>query len=141
MKKLSLLLTVLITLSANKCSDKGADMSSLLDTKWVFSALNGSDLKLPAGVEQPWLQLAGDQLQGFGGCNRLMGDYTLEGTKLNFGNLGSTKKYCENVQPTEDAIKAALGQVDGFALKDDVLKLMGGGKEVAQLVKGSASAE
>lgn len=142
MKKLTLLLTVLLTLSANKCSDKGAaDISSMFDTKWVFSALNGSDLKLPEGAEQPWLQLAGDRLQGFGGCNQLMGDYTLEGTKLNFGNLGSTKKYCENVQSTEDAIKTALGQVDGYALNGDVLKLMGGGKEVAKLMKGMPSGE
>ncbi|HRD53283.1 MAG TPA: META domain-containing protein, partial [Flavobacteriales bacterium] len=77
--------------------------------------------------------LAGDQLQGFGGCNALMGAYTLEGTKLSFSSIGSTKKYCEGIQPTENAVKEMLGKVDSFRLDDNQLRLLGGGKELAQL--------
>ncbi|MBK6831652.1 MAG: META domain-containing protein, partial [Flavobacteriales bacterium] len=46
---------------------------------------------------------------------------------------GSTKKYCQDVQPTENAIKQALGQVDAYKMEDGLLKLMGGGKEMAAL--------
>ncbi len=108
-------------------------MTSLLDKKWVFQSLAGQALKMPDGVEQPWLQLAGDQLSGFGGCNRLMGGVKMDGSSLSFPGVGSTKMFCEGVQPTESAIKQVLGQVDSFKMDDGLLKLMGAGKELAAL--------
>lgn len=133
MKTTSIALLLLITLSANKCVKKGVDTASLKEKKWVVETLNGQRPELPDGAETPWLKLVADQLQGFGGCNALMGGYTLEGTKLSFSNIGSTKKYCEGVQPTENAVKEMLGQVDSFRLDDNQLRLLGGGKELAQL--------
>jgi heat shock protein HslJ len=79
------------------------------------------------------LQLAGDQLQGFGGCNSLMGAVKQDGTSLSFSNIGSTKKYCEGIQPTENAIKGMLGQVEGFKMDRGLLTLTGGGQELATL--------
>jgi heat shock protein HslJ len=133
MKNIALALTLLITLSANKCKNGPTEMTSLLDKKWVFQSIAGSALSLPEGTEMPWLQLAGDQLQGFGGCNNLMGGYTMEGTKLSFSDIGSTKKYCEGVQPTENAITGLLRQVDGYKMEGGLLKLLGSGKELAAL--------
>jgi heat shock protein HslJ len=133
MKKILIALTVLLTLSANKCKNEAGGMTSLIDKKWVFQSVAGEALKLPAGVEMPWVKLEGENLQGFGGCNQLMGQYKLEGTALSFPGLGSTKKYCENIQPTENAIKQALGQVDSFKMDGGLLKLMGAGKELAAL--------
>lgn len=130
-----LALVILITLTANKCADKPGATSTagLMDTKWVFQTINGQRLDLPDGAETPWLKLSGDQLQGFGGCNALMGGYTLSGDKLSFTNIGSTKKYCEGIQPTENAVKEVLGKVDSFKLGDGTVKLMGAGNEVAML--------
>lgn len=133
MKHLALALTLFVTLSANKCTNDAGGMTSLLDKKWVFQSLAGQALKMPDGVEQPWLQLAGDQLSGFGGCNRLMGGFKMDGSSLSFPGVGSTKMFCEGVQPTESAIKQVLGQVDSFKMDDGLLKLMGAGKELAAL--------
>lgn len=133
MRTPAIALLLLITLSANKCAKKGVDLSSLKEKKWIVETLNGQRPELPDGAETPWLKLAGDQLQGFGGCNGLMGGYTLEGTKLSFSNIGSTKKYCEGIQPTENALKSMLGQVDSFSLDGNQLRLLGSGKELAQL--------
>lgn len=133
MKKLALALSLLMILSANTCKNKAGEMTSLLDKKWVFQSIAGEALKLPEGTELPWLQLAGDQLQGFGGCNRLMGGYKMEGTALNFSDIGSTKKYCEGIQPTENAITGLLRQVDGYKMEGGLLKLLGAGKELAAL--------
>jgi heat shock protein HslJ len=132
MKKLALALSLLMILSANTCK-KAGEMTSLLDKKWVFQSIAGEALKLPEGTEMPWLQLAGDQLQGFGGCNQLMGGYKMEGTALNFSDVGSTKKYCEGIQPTENAITGLLRQVDGYKMEGGLLKLLGAGKELAAL--------
>lgn len=133
MKHLALALTLFVTLSANKCTNDAGGMTSLLDKKWVFQSLAGQALKMPDGVEQPWLQLADDQLSGFGGCNRLMGGFKMDGSSLSFPGVGSTKMFCEGVQPTESAIKQVLGQVDSFKMDDGLLKLMGAGKELAAL--------
>lgn len=133
MKKLALALSLLMILSANTCKNKAGEMTSLLDKKWVFQSIAGEALKLPEGTELPWLQLAGDQLQGFGGCNRLMGGYKMEGTALGFSDIGSTKKYCEGIQPTENAITGLLRQVDGYKMEGGLLKLLGAGKELAAL--------
>lgn len=133
MKYPAIALLLLITLTANTCVKKGVDTASLKEKKWVVETLNGQRPELPDGAETPWLKLAGDQLQGFGGCNALMGGYTMEGTKLSFSNIGSTKKYCEGIQPTENAVKEMLGKVDSFRLDDNQLRLLGGGKELAQL--------
>lgn len=132
MKKLALALSLLMILSANTCKKAGG-MTSLLDKKWVFQSIAGEALKLPEGTEMPWLQLTGDLLQGFGGCNRLMGGYTMEGTALSLSNIGSTKKYCEGIQPTENAIIGLLRQVDGYKMEGGLFKLLGAGKELAAL--------
>ena len=133
MKKILIALALFTGLSANKCKNEAGGMSNIMDTKWAFQSLGGEAVKMPDGVDQPWLQMAGDQLQGFGGCNSLMGSVALEGSKLSFPGLGSTKKYCADVQPTENAIKQALGQVDSFKMDGGLLKLLGGGKELAAL--------
>lgn len=134
MNKLALALPLLIALTANKCAQKGMDTASLKEKKWVVETLNGMRPELPDGTERPWLKLEGDRLQGFGGCNALMGGYAMEGSKLSFSDIGSTKKYCEGVQPTENAVKQMLGQVDSFRLDGNQLRLLGGGKELASLV-------
>ncbi len=138
MKYPALALVMLLALSANKCANKeGDDTTSLKDTRWVFQSLGGGAISMPEGVEMPWLKLEGEQLRGFGGCNQLMGSYTLQGDRLSFPAVGSTKMYCEATQSTENAIKEALGKVDSFEVKDGTLKLMGTGLEVATLVPGT----
>lgn len=132
MRHLLLSLTLLMVLSANKCT-KGGGSASLMDTKWVLRSLLGGAVEMPAGAELPWLQLTADGLQGYGGCNRLMGQYQLDGAKLSFPGVGSTKMYCENTMETENALKTALGMVDSYKLEGGLLKLMGNGREVAVL--------
>ena len=140
MKHLTLALGLFILMSANKCKNdtdggtKSMDaITSIADTKWVLQSLGGNALDLPEGTDQPWLKLAGENLEGFGGCNSLMGGVQLAGAALSFNNIGSTKKYCEGIQPTEDAIKSMLGRVDSFKMEDGLLKLIGGGAELAAL--------
>lgn len=134
MKRISIAFALFAVLSAHTCKDSaGNSMTDLLDKKWIFGTVNGEKIVMPDGVDAPWVQLAGDQLSGFGGCNNLMGSYKLGDGTIAFPGVGSTKKYCEGVQPTENAIKQALGATDAYKLEGGVLKLMGGGKEVATL--------
>lgn len=124
-------IAALLMLSAQKCAPSGGDAAALKEKKWVLEALEGRRPDLPDGAEAPWLKLEGDQLRGFGGCNSLMGSYALEGTRLSFSDLASTKKYCEGIQAVEDAVKGMLGKVDAFKLDGGRLHLLGAGKDLA----------
>lgn len=133
MKNIAIAFSLFTLLSSHACNKNAGSMSDPLNKKWVFQQINGENVSVPDGFETPWLQLAGDQLTGFGGCNSLMGEYKLGSGSLSFPRVGSTKKYCEATQSTENAIKQALGAVDGYKMEGGLLKLMGGGKELAAL--------
>ncbi|MBL7951564.1 MAG: META domain-containing protein [Flavobacteriales bacterium] len=140
MKYIPLALTLLVTMSAHKCNEKtaaaagdgdvamGAEkVTSLLDSKWVVRTIKGNTVTMPDGAEAPWLRLLkdGDKVEGFGGCNSLMGGFQLEGERVQFPNLGSTKKYCEGVQPIENGFMSALRAARKFNVdKSGVLGLM-----------------
>lgn len=139
MKQLLIATLLFVTLSAEKCNTDQADvtgMANVLDTKWVLQSLGENAISMPDGLPSPWLKLMkdGNTLEGNGGCNQLMGSFALEGDKLSFpGGVGSTKKYCANTMATETAFLSALKRVDGFKMDGGLLKLMGGGQELAAM--------
>jgi len=133
MKQFALAISLLIVLSANKCNNTAGGTGSLMDKKWIIQTIAGESLGLPVSMEQPWLQLTGDDLQGFGGCNQIMGQYLLKESSLNFMGVGSTKMYCEGIQPTETAIMEMLTKVESYKMDKNGLRLLGGGQELATL--------
>jgi len=146
MKAIALGLLLITTLSAHTCNKKTADavggegdmaqqMGSIVDSKWVLQTLKGSPVNAPEGTEAPWIKLAkgAEQLEGFGGCNSLFGGFKVDGDRIQFPNLGSTKKYCEATQATENGFLSALRSADQFNLKGGILTLLKGGAEQATL--------
>lgn len=128
------------TLSAEKCnSDKAqgaGQLANIMDSKWVLQTLSGNAITMPEGMSAPWLKLGkdGNAVEGNGGCNNLMGTFSLDGDKLSFpGGVASTKKYCEGAMATENAFMGALKRVDQFKLNGGVLTLLGAGRELATL--------
>ncbi|MBL8003136.1 MAG: META domain-containing protein [Flavobacteriales bacterium] len=126
-----------LVLSANKCADKGMP-ANIFDTKWMLQSLAGQAIQMPAGAEMPWLKLAADKsLSGFGGCNNLMGQFSLDGSSIGFPGVGSTKKFCEGTQKVEDSFLGALREAKSFKVEDGLMKLMNGDKELAAFSKGN----
>ena len=69
------------------------------------------------------LKLDKNRLQGFGGCNVLMGKYELKDEKsVSFSRVASTMMACPNLYD-ESAFLKVLEQVDGYTIKDGVLML------------------
>ncbi len=148
MKQISIALVLFLTLGSHTCNKKtmeaagggdakkGAEMvSSIMDNKWVLGSIEGNAIKMPDGMEAPWLKLTkdGSKLEGFGGCNNIFGGFELAGDGIRFPNLASTKKYCEAVQPTENAFLSALRSTDHFKIDGSTLKLLAGTRELAAL--------
>lgn len=134
MKKLHFPLAVLalgMVLSANTCSDKksakdGAAIGSA-QGKWVLLSLDGAEVNMPEGVETPYISIdsTGENLVGFGGCNRMFGTVRIWGDSISFPGLASTRMYCVETQQVENNFLEALNTAHTYALKGNQLVLSG----------------
>ncbi len=64
------------------------------------------------------------EVQGYGGCNRFFGGYRLEGGRITFSPIASTRRYCEETMAVEDAFFMALGKVTRLEVSGDGLTLL-----------------
>jgi heat shock protein HslJ len=92
---------------------------------WRVTRLRGVDEKaltaITAGVT---VRLEQGRLQGFGGCNRLGGSYTIEGDRLGIGPLAGTMMACpEPAMTIETAFKKALAGTLRFRVDQEGLTL------------------
>src|SRR5690349_16384298 len=84
---------------------------NIRDTRWNLVAL-GDKALTPADTQRatPHIILAPDskQVSGSGGCNRMFGVYELNGDKLRFSGVGSTKMACKGSMETETQFLGSL---------------------------------
>ena len=99
---------------------------ALLNVRWVLTRLGAVDLSSRKGTREPYMTLANPpgRLEGFSGCNRLFGAFTVDGPKLTFGpGIGMTRMACagrgaEIESGFAQALQAtARWRVDGAALE------------------------
>lgn len=86
----------------------------LRGTTWRLEGLGDQKVAMPAGGRSIELQLSPERLQlaGSGGCNRLMGGFSLEGASIRFSQLASTRMGCSPpVMQLEQRYSDALEQV------------------------------
>ena len=94
---------------------------------WVLTTLKGSVVTAGTrGAPTMQLGLGESSLAGFGGCNRLGGSYTLDGTSLHIGPLVSTRMACPDAMDLEADFGATLAAVQGWRLTGADLELMAG---------------
>ncbi|WP_237154222.1 META domain-containing protein [Oryzibacter oryziterrae] len=87
----------LLTVAA--CQAEGFDM------KWRVTRIEGVELN---GIV-PTLSLDGDKVTGFAGCNRLTGNADLQGSKVRFSGLATTRMACKGpAMAVERALLQAL---------------------------------
>jgi len=139
--KTSLLYCVLaLVLGASTCNNKApkhlTDISDLKDTRWLLTELSGNPVNLPVGSEA-YITLNTEQKRvlGSGGCNQLRAAMAVDGDKLLFSKIGSTKKLCPEHMDTEKGFLKALEDTARFKLDKDVLHLLNeSGTEIATLI-------
>jgi putative lipoprotein len=111
---------------------------ALTETYWKITGVDGQPVVVTDQAREPSLVLhvQDGRFSGSGGVNRLMGDYTLDGQSLSFGNAGSTMMAGPpEAMQQEQAIVTALGRVRGFSISGDQLTLVDdSGRPVLQAV-------
>lgn len=112
------------------CPD--AESLPLRGTDWRLQSLEatGGPQQPPASGRPVALLLdpSSDRVRGSGGCNRLLGGFSLEGNGLRFSTLASTRMACsEPVMDFEVRVLRALDQVRGWRIEGRVLSLLDAG--------------
>ena len=99
--------------------------ATLENTYWKLMRLGGEAVAVADGQREPHFILQPEQkrVAGSGGCNRLIGSYTLDGEKLAFGQMASTKMACTEGMDVEQAFHTALGKVASWRIDGETLEL------------------
>lgn len=106
-----------------------AQAQGLAGTSWVLTGYNNGAQAVVSPILGVEVTLAfGDDgsLSGFGGCNRLFGDYTSADGEISFGLVGSTNMACaspEGVMEQEAAFIAALSTAATYTIEGDKLAM------------------
>jgi heat shock protein HslJ len=98
----------------------------LLDTSWRLTLLGDEVVDNPAGARevQIVLQSAGQRVVGFGGCNRLFGQYVLDGSALKIAGVGLTKMACNARMDIEGRLVETIGNVVRWEITGSTLRLL-----------------
>ncbi|MCA0131168.1 META domain-containing protein [Winogradskyella alexanderae] len=77
-----------------------------------------------------------NEVKGFGGCNSFFGSFALDESKITFGNIASSKKFCgKEISTTERHFLTALNQTKELALTDNALSLSADNNVLLKAVK------
>lgn len=108
-----LLLTVFLFANLASCTncDEANNTPTLENSYWKLVELKGNPITPANNQQEAHIILRGGEptaLSGSGGCNRLMGSYTLSGDTITFGRTAMTMMACPQGMDTEQAFTAAL---------------------------------
>jgi heat shock protein HslJ len=112
---------------ANYALTKAAIQSSndLEGKYWKLTELMGKPVSTPEHGRPAYfiLEAVEHRVQGFAGCNTIMGTYTLEsGNRIRFSRVASTLMACPDMQ-TEQGFKKVLETADNYSLNGNQLTL------------------
>jgi len=139
----SLFLVALAALILPACHHAGGEASGpapapvIEGVEWKLVELNGKPAGKGADGQPATLTLtaAGTRANGYAGCNRFFGSYTLTGSALRFGPLGMTRMACSGTEALETDYVKALEATTGQRAVKGKLELLAGTTVVARFTR------
>jgi copper homeostasis protein (lipoprotein) len=97
----------------------------LENTYWKLVWLFNEPVILDASDKEPYITLMpqGNRVQGFTGCNRLMGGYELKEENLKFRHMASTRMACQKGMKLEASLIQALESTVKWKIEGEHLDL------------------
>jgi len=97
----------------------------LENTYWKLVRLGNNPVILGAGDKEPYMTLMSEKnrVQGFSGCNRLMGRYELKEENITFVPMASTRMACQQGMELESAFMQALEAAAKWKIAGEHLEL------------------
>jgi copper homeostasis protein (lipoprotein) len=93
-------------------------IAELENTYWKLTRLGDQPVIVGERQREPHIVLhqQDGRVAAFGGCNRMTGGYTVDGSAIEFSQMASTMMACPNGMNTEQGLAAALGRARSFRL-------------------------
>ena len=98
----------------------------LAGTRWRLVALGDAPVRAAEAARAAHLVLSaeGGRLSGSDGCNRMVGGYALDGARLSFSGIGTTRMACAEGMDVAAAFARALAATAGHRLAGERLELL-----------------
>jgi heat shock protein HslJ len=105
---------------------KEASTQPLLNTTWRLTRLGDAVVENPPGANAVnfLLQPSNTGLVGFSGCNRMFGQYALDGASLKFDGMGGTRMFCQARMELEQKFLGMFSEVTGWKIEGATLQLL-----------------
>lgn len=120
-------LAVLAACASGPGSQQGGPVPTapLTNTYWKLVELRGNSVNVPQGQQgEPHMIFRDDgRVNGFSGCNRFVGEYTVTGANLLFDSMASTRMACPD-DNYESVLYDVFADTAGVFLEGKVLKLL-----------------
>lgn len=127
--------SITMTMAGARMPSTTKTTATLENTYWKLLQLGNDPVAVADPKREPYLTLQADQktVTGYGGCNRMMGSYTIDGDKLAFGQMAGTMMACADGMEIESAFHKALESVARYRIVGEKLELFDAtGASVAQ---------
>jgi heat shock protein HslJ len=95
----------------------------LENTTWQLTQLGDKSIPDPQHGPNFTLDSSEHRVSGSGGCNRIMGGYTLEGNNLKFTHMASSMMACISDFDVERPFLDALNQINSWKITGNQLQL------------------
>lgn len=121
MKYLFVLLTAIISF---QCSPKLSPDAGWGRQRWVVTEMKGVPVQQSQSRKDAFINfdIANKKFSGNGGCNQINGNYTINNSSINFGEVISTKMSCIDIE-FENVFLNTLSTVDRFEINGDDMLL------------------
>ena len=117
------------------CSPKLAPDENWAEGNWVLTELKGVPVQISGNVSRDAhleFRPSSRRYEGFGGCNRISGTYTLDKSRIDFAPANAKLDACPDV-PFENTFISLLNDVDRYTLHRNTLILKDGRKVLIKL--------
>ena len=131
--RLSILLLSLFSLALISCGSKktvndATNTDQVITEKyWKLITLEGQDITMAENQEREaffMLKANDNTVNGFAGCNNIMGEFKLqEGNRIRFNNMGTTLRLCPDVDVNESEFLTVFELADNYTIHNDTLAL------------------
>jgi heat shock protein HslJ len=131
MKKVIMILIIFIGILTVSCSSGNGTADSRIHDIWVVESVNGVTYSRAEGQDlHPTLEiyLSEERFIGNTGCNNMNGNVNVEGEKISFSDIVTTKMFCADVDET--SFLTALNKASNYKIEKMRLYLFDDDKEV-----------
>lgn len=120
------------------CSGRRKD-TGLFNVTWRLVELDGRPISLPEGQPGPFviLEVEGNRMHGFSGCNRFFGTYLVKGEIFIFNKIAGTRMVCRKGTSLENGFLRAMSNTEAYRILNDILELRDRDENILARLKAS----